>query len=92
MPRLAFGGVFSVLPTPFDASGEFDPASLGRVIDPFPGDGFNGFTPGGALDETTIHAWDRVLSWTIQAERQRLRPHRGPQRGSRAGVARLAAD
>jgi len=29
MPRLAFGGVFSVLPAPFDSSGEFDPASLG---------------------------------------------------------------
>jgi len=44
MPRLAIGGVFPVLPTPFDASGEFDPASLGRVIDLFIGDGVNGFT------------------------------------------------
>src|SRR5438876_1258557 len=47
----AFGGVFSVLPTPFDASGEFDPDSLKRVIDLFVADGVNGFTAVGVTSE-----------------------------------------
>ena len=48
---MKFGGVFSVLPTPFSASGDFDPDSLGRVIDLFLGDGVNGFTALGVTSE-----------------------------------------
>src|SRR3989442_10491892 len=47
----AFGGVFSVLPTPFDSSGEFDADSLRRVIDLFLADGVNGFTALGVTSE-----------------------------------------
>jgi 4-hydroxy-tetrahydrodipicolinate synthase len=46
-----FGGVFSVLPTPFDAAGDFDRASLGRVIDLFLQGGVNGFTALGVTGE-----------------------------------------
>ena len=48
---ITFGGVFSVLPTPFDASGDFDPGSLQRVIDLFLADGVNGFTALGVTGE-----------------------------------------
>jgi 4-hydroxy-tetrahydrodipicolinate synthase len=48
---MAFCGVFSVLPTPFDASGDFDRDSLGRVIDLFLTDGVNGFTALGVTSE-----------------------------------------
>ncbi|HEY2905634.1 MAG TPA: dihydrodipicolinate synthase family protein [Vicinamibacterales bacterium] len=48
---MAFGGVFSVLPTPFGASGEFDAGSLKRVIDLFLADGVNGFTALGVTSE-----------------------------------------
>jgi 4-hydroxy-tetrahydrodipicolinate synthase len=48
---MAFGGVFSVLPTPFDASGDFDRESLKRVIDLFLADGVNGFTALGVTSE-----------------------------------------
>src|SRR5438128_78741 len=47
----AFGGVFSVLPTPFTASGEVDLQSLERVIDLFIADGVNGFTALGVTSE-----------------------------------------
>ena len=45
------GGVFSVLPTPFAPSGDFDPESLKRVIDLFIADGVNGFTALGVTGE-----------------------------------------
>jgi len=48
---MAFGGVFSVLPTPFDASGDFDSDSLKRVINLFLDDGVNGFTALGVTSE-----------------------------------------
>ncbi len=48
---MAFGGVFSVLPTPFGPSGEFDAESLKRVIDLFLADGVNGFTALGVTSE-----------------------------------------
>jgi 4-hydroxy-tetrahydrodipicolinate synthase len=48
---MRFGGVFSVLPTPFTASGDVDRASLGRVIDLFLADGVNGFTALGVTSE-----------------------------------------
>jgi len=48
---MSFGGVFSVLPTPFGPSGDFDPDSLGRVIDLFLTDGVNGFTALGVTSE-----------------------------------------
>ena len=44
-------GVFSVLPTPFTASGEIDADSLRRVIDLFIADGVNGFTALGVTSE-----------------------------------------
>jgi 4-hydroxy-tetrahydrodipicolinate synthase len=43
--------VFSVLPTPFDARGDFDPDSLRRVIDLFLADGVSGFTALGVTSE-----------------------------------------
>ena len=48
---MGFGGVFSVLPTPFTAGGDFDPDSLGKVIDLFVADGVNGFTALGVTSE-----------------------------------------
>ncbi len=46
-----FGGVFSVLPTPFDAAGEVDCGSLTRVIDLFLDGGVNGVTALGVTGE-----------------------------------------
>jgi 4-hydroxy-tetrahydrodipicolinate synthase len=47
----SFGGVFSVLPTPFDPAGEIDVDSLKRVVDLFLADGVNGFTALGVTSE-----------------------------------------
>lgn len=44
-------GVYSVLPTPFTASGEVDEASLRRVVDLFIGAGVNGVTALGVTGE-----------------------------------------
>ncbi len=44
-------GVYSVLPTPFDKSGELDPESLRRVIDLFIEDGAAGLTVLGVTSE-----------------------------------------
>lgn len=44
-------GVYSVLPTPFDAKGEVDEGSLRRVIDLFIGAGVNGVTALGVTGE-----------------------------------------
>ena len=46
-----FGGVFSVLPTPFAPSGDLDLTSLRRVVDLFIADGVNGFTALGVTSE-----------------------------------------
>ncbi|MGE5246197.1 MAG: dihydrodipicolinate synthase family protein [Betaproteobacteria bacterium] len=46
-----FGGVFSVLPTPFDRSGDIDLPSLQRVLDLFLAGGVNGFTALGVTGE-----------------------------------------
>ena len=48
---MTFGGVFSVLPTPFDPSGDVDRDSLRRIIDLFLADGVNGFTALGVTSE-----------------------------------------
>jgi 4-hydroxy-tetrahydrodipicolinate synthase len=48
---MTFGGVFSVLPTPFSSSGDVDPDSLRRVVDLFLADGVNGFTALGVTSE-----------------------------------------
>jgi 4-hydroxy-tetrahydrodipicolinate synthase len=48
---MRFGGVFSVLPTPFDPSGDIDADSLRRVVDLFLTDGVNGFTALGVTSE-----------------------------------------
>ncbi len=47
----AFRGVFSVLPTPFDSSGDLDLASLGRVVDLYLAGGVNGLTTLGVTSE-----------------------------------------
>jgi 4-hydroxy-tetrahydrodipicolinate synthase len=60
--------VYSVLPTPFDASGEFDAESLGRVIELFINDGVSGFTALGVTSEVarlTDAERDRVLDATL---------------------------
>jgi 4-hydroxy-tetrahydrodipicolinate synthase len=65
----AFGGVFSVLPTPFTASGDFDPDSLSRVVDLFVADGVNGFTALGVTGEVarlTESERDHVLEATLR--------------------------
>src|SRR5215813_13780482 len=65
---MSFAGVFSVLPTPFSASGDFDSDSLGRVIDVFIADGVNGFTALGVTSEVarlTDAERDRVLEATL---------------------------
>src|SRR2546428_9622558 len=75
MPPPAFGGVFSVLPTPFDPSGEFDPASLGRVIELFLGDRVNGFTALGVTSEVarlTEAERDRVLDAVLTSVNGRV--------------------
>ena len=64
----AFGGVFSVLPTPFTPSGDVDPESLKRVIDLFIADGVNGFTALGVTSEVarlTDAERDRVLDTVV---------------------------
>ena len=48
---MPFGGVFSVLPTPFTPSGDVDGDSLARVIDLFLAGGVNGFTALGVTSE-----------------------------------------
>src|SRR5690242_20002880 len=61
---MPFGGVFSVLPTPFSSSGDLDPDSLTRVIDLFLDDGVDGFTALGVTSEVsrlTESERDRVL-------------------------------
>ena len=69
MPPTLFGGVFSVLPTPFDPSGELDLDSLARVIDLFLADGVSGFTALGVTSEIarlTEPERDRVLDAVFQ--------------------------
>ena len=48
---LKLEGVYSVLPTPFTASGDLDEASLRRVVDLFIGAGVNGVTALGVTGE-----------------------------------------
>ena len=48
---MALEGVYSVLPTPFTASGDVDEASLRRVVDLFIGAGVNGVTALGVTGE-----------------------------------------
>ena len=61
---MPFGGVFSVLPTPFTGSGDVDLDSLRRVVDLFIADGVDGFTALGVTSEVarlTEAERDRVL-------------------------------
>ena len=61
--------VFSVLPTPFDARGDFDPDSLRRVIDLFLADGVSGFTALGVTSEVgrlSDEERDRVLGVVVK--------------------------
>jgi 4-hydroxy-tetrahydrodipicolinate synthase len=61
--------VVSVLPTPFDPSGDFDAGSLRRVIDLFIADGVNGFTALGVTSEVarlTEPERDLVLATVLE--------------------------
>jgi len=72
---ITFGGVFSVLPTPFDASGDFDPGSLQRVIDLFLAGGVNGFTALGVTGEVarlTEREREAVLDTVVTHTRGRV--------------------
>jgi 4-hydroxy-tetrahydrodipicolinate synthase len=63
-----FGGVFSVLPTPFTASGDVDHESLKHVIDLFIADGVNGCTALGVTSEVarlTDVERDQVLDTVV---------------------------
>ncbi len=72
---MPFGGVFSVLPTPFTTSGDVDRASLGRVIEMFLADGVNGFTALGVTSEVarlTDAERDDVLATVIECAAGRV--------------------
>jgi 4-hydroxy-tetrahydrodipicolinate synthase len=65
---MVFGGVFSVLPTPFASSGDIDLDSLKRVVDVFIADGVNGFTALGVTSEVarlTESERDAVLDTVV---------------------------
>ena len=65
---MRFGGVFSVLPTPFESGGDIDPESLTRVLDLFLADGVDGFTALGVTGEVarlTEPERDRVLDTVL---------------------------
>jgi 4-hydroxy-tetrahydrodipicolinate synthase len=67
--------VFSVLPTPFDAQGRVDAASLRKVIELFLGAGVNGFTALGVTSEVarlTEPERTLVLSTVMDAVRGRV--------------------
>lgn len=64
LPRTTpdFRGIFSVLPTPFDSSGELDLTSLGRVIDLYLAAGVNGVTTLGVTSEVArLNDLERAL-------------------------------
>src|SRR5258707_15796542 len=65
---MPLGGVFSVPPTPFSASGDVDPDSLRRVIDLFLSGGVNGVTALGVTSEVarlTDAERDQVLDVVV---------------------------
>lgn len=65
---MSFGGVFSVLPTPFSTAGDVDPDSLRRVIDLFLAGGVNGVTALGVTGEVarlTDRERDHVLDTVV---------------------------
>ncbi len=62
----AFRGVFSVLPTPFDSSGELDLDSLGRVIQLYLAAGVDGLTALGVTSEVA-RLEDRERSVVLEA-------------------------
>ncbi len=58
---MALEGVYSVLPTPFDAQGEIDEFSLRRVVDLFIAAGVNGLTALGVTGEVArLHDGERA--------------------------------
>ena len=71
---MPFGGVFSVLPTPFESTGDIDPENLTRVVDLFLADGVDRFAVAPAFQrrgvgcrsavQTTKDALERVMRWT----------------------------
>ncbi len=72
---MEFNGVFSVLPTPFDAQGRFDAASLRQVVSSFLGAGVNGFTALGVTSEVArLSEAERqaVLGTVIEAAKGRV--------------------
>lgn len=72
---MAFQGVYSVLPTPFDAWGGIDAASLRRVVELFLGAGVDGFTALGVTSEVArLSEAERtlVLETVLEAVRRRV--------------------
>ena len=53
LPDMNFGGVYSVLPTPFTSQGELDLESLQRVVELIVGAGVDGVTALGVTGEVT---------------------------------------
>src|ERR687890_2375033 len=74
-PVLQLGGVYSVLPTPFTASGDLDLASLRQVIDLFIEAGVNGVTALGVTGEVARLTDDerrQVLEAVVEHVRGRI--------------------
>jgi 4-hydroxy-tetrahydrodipicolinate synthase len=72
---LELSGVFSVLPTPFDAEGRLDTTSLCRVVDLFIGAGVNGLTALGVTSEVArLNERERVqvLETVLEHNRGRV--------------------
>lgn len=72
---MAFEGVYSVLPTPFDAQGELDEPSLRRVVDLFIDAGVDGLTALGVTGEVARledRERVRVLEVVLDAARGRV--------------------
>ena len=72
---MAFEGVYSVLPTPFDDSGALDPGSLKSVVDLFIDKGVNGLTALGVTGEVARleeHERAEVLRVVVEQARGRV--------------------
>lgn len=82
-------GVYSVLPTPFDAAGGLDLSGLRRVVDHFLGLGVNGFTALGVTGEAarlTDRERIRVLETVVTQVAGRVPVVAGATAGSSAGA------
>ena len=67
---MGFEGVYSIIPTAFTDSGEFDPASQRKVVDLFVRSGINGLTALGVTGEVA-----RLEEHERASVLQSVRPH-----------------